>query len=156
MTNLKTINISWTEIETLIKKLVIDINNYRVFNKIQFDCIISSGRGGIVPSRLLSERLLINRVYLLNCYSYNGQESGRFHIEPLNKNIRGMNVLLVDDCMSKGRTIDECIKEIQRYEPKLIKTCCLFNSKELINGSTFCSKKYNGDKEWLVFPWERK
>lgn len=156
MANLKTTPVTWTNIESIIKKLTIDINNYRTFNKHSFDCIISAGRGGMIPSRLLSERLLINRVYLLNCYSYNGQDAGRFHIEPLNKNVRDMNILLVDDCMSRGRTLEECTIEIKKYEPKSIKTCVLFNSKEVPNTATFYGKKYSRDNEWLVFPWEKK
>ena len=40
MANLKTINVTWTETESLIKKIVVDIDNYRNFNKMQLNLLL--------------------------------------------------------------------------------------------------------------------
>lgn len=153
----KKINLKWTDIESATKDIYRKIVNFQNFNGYSFDCIICVGRGGMVPSRILSEYLNIDKVYMINCKSYNGTTAGKVIIEQLNKNINDMNVLVVDDCMATGGTFSAVVNEISKfYKIKNLRSCCLYASKSLSQKPSFFFKEYNSNTEWLVFPWERK
>lgn len=151
----KKINLTWSMVESGCKTIAQSINALCEFQGLKYDCIISIGRGGMVPARILSEYLNIETVYLLNYKSYSGTTSSTAKSEPLNKNIHGKSILLVDDCMATGKTYTNVLAELASYECKICSLACLYTNKNLQNKPTYFHKEYDADTEWIVFPWEK-
>jgi len=52
-------------------------------------------------------------------------------IKDLKMDVRGKNILLVEDIIDTGHTVDYIIKYLRLHEPKSIKICTLLDKKEM-------------------------
>lgn len=145
MPNHKKINITWKKLECECDDICYSITNS--FNKIDFNCIVAVGLGGMIPARIIAEKLNIDLVHMLNI------KNGK--IEEFNKNIRDLNVLVVDDYCVSGKTINSTMVSLFRYQPKICKICCLYCNKHLTIKPTYVAKEYDANSTYLKFPWEK-
>lgn len=120
------------------------------------DVIISIGRGGMIPARIISDLLSVKNVYMFNIKLYTGinKRAEIPTIESFNHYIEGKNVLLVDDIMDSGKTIEAVINALQAKKPKSIRTATLVCKKHVVNKPSFYVITCNAN-DWIVFPWER-
>jgi len=51
-------------------------------------------------------------------------------VKDLSVNIKGKNVLIVDDIIDTGRTLEALVEALKQREPASIKTCVLLDKKE--------------------------
>ncbi len=147
------VNIEWRDIDRICNDLKYSIS---IYSKIIPDAIISIGRGGMIPSRILSDLLSINEIYLFNIKLYKKGTTNRNikpTIQPFNHNIENKNILLVDDIMDSGTTIEHVIQELQKKKPKSIKTLTLA-CKDTVNRKPSFYSFLTKQNEWIVFPWE--
>ena len=119
----------WTKIEALVKTL-----SEKIKTKKKFDCIYTISRGGLVPSRLLADRLSIKKIYV-----------DEKTIPPAS--------LVVDDIFDSGHTFKK-INEISRSPETqtfatLVARYGLRFPPQLIFSDTTQSN------EVVVFPWDR-
>lgn len=137
-----------------IKKLV-DVAAEKLSSK-KYDAIICVGRGGMVPSRLMSEALDVRQIYFADAKAYNDDDTlGQFTCElHMPKNVG--NVLIVDDCITTGTTLTNVKKMVDKKLSKdsTSDICVLFKNKNL-DCDIISSVEYDANKTWLVFPWER-
>lgn len=145
MSNQKKINVTWKKLENACDDICYSITNS--YNKINFNCIVGVGSGGIIPARIISERLNISTIYMINI---NNQK-----VEEFNKNIKDMNVLVVDDYCVSGNTINSVMMALFKYQPAICKICCLYSHKDLPMKPTYFFKEYNANSHYLKFPWEK-
>lgn len=143
--------LSWASIDHRIDDLTEQIKQ-RDFSP---DCIVSIGRGGMVPARILSDRLNIRDVYVISVHRYNGinKTLDKPTIKPFAQNIINKNVLLVDDIMDSGITVD-CVLEtlkINRARRILVASLLVRHDCKL---PSFYSELVKND-DWIVFPWEK-
>ena len=132
-----------------------------------YDVVVSIGRGGLVPARILAEILDIKMVDVLDVASYVGTKSGDMHLDnsKISKayhtaKLQGKNVLIVDDCATTGKTIVAAANFITQCEPAYISSVVLYYNKNLswnmLNETlTTYGQEYDGKDTWLVFPWEK-
>lgn len=153
---IKKVFINWKHIGIHCCKLSNQIENCNT----KYDTIVSIGRGGMIPSRLIAENLNIHNVEIFNCRSYTDiANRGRIISEPFNYNVlNNKKVLIVDDVYTTGNTLNFVCGEIYRNVNEIfISTATMYlNSHEKLRNKfpNFWSEEYDAKKEWLVFPWE--
>ena len=143
--NLKEL-ISSSEIDVKIKDIANDISLY--FNNESVVFVIVLNGGFIFGSELTKSVDLDCEVDFIKVSSYNGRDP-QTNIElekDLSIDIAGKNVVIIEDIIDTGNTINYLIKLIERYNPKLIKVATL-----LLKPETAISKT---NIDWVGFKIE--
>jgi uncharacterized protein len=143
--------ITWEEVYSLCRQLVLQLRKANF----QIDIIIAIARGGYVPGRLLSDMLGIHDLTSFKIEHYLGADKQHeaFVKYPLNADINGRNVLLLDDVCDSGDTFEVAVEHI-RY-------CGTVNEMRtadlhLKTVSKFIPDFYAetiSEWRWLIYPW---
>jgi len=80
-------------------------------------------------------RELKGKVYIdfmqVSSYNTSMESSGEvIFVKDLAQDIRGKNVLIVDDIIDTGRTLKALVEALKQREPSVLKTCVLLDKKE--------------------------
>lgn len=133
---------------------------YRVSKQItdssdSFDIILGISRGGLPPARMISDFLNIETLTSLQIshYARGGVEKEKVHVtDPLNIDIEGKKVLIVDDVNDSGETLKAAYEHAGSLNPADVKTAVL-HEKE----STSFHAHYTGSDlsewKWLIYQW---
>lgn len=118
------------------------------------DIVISIARGGFVPARLLCDYLDLYNLTCIRIAHYTGTEKGaqaRLSI-PLNIDIRGMAVLLVDDIDDTGDTLQLALAHLRGFNPAEIRVAVLHH--KIISRITpdYYARKITHWR-WVTYPW---
>jgi len=149
---MKFLNLSWSEIE----RACLEISQTIQKSGIKYDAIVSIGRGGMIPSRLLSDYLNIPQVYMFNIKLYKGINLKNKSVtkEFFNTNLQKRNVLLVDDIIDSGETIEETYADFSKKDCSNLKVATIVCKQHVTRRPSYygilCEKE-----EWVVFPWEK-
>lgn len=107
---------NWDELVAEVRSLSDKINDFKP------DIIIGITRGGLIPSRLLSSYLGVNDMYCLTVRKV-GDE--RRVVTEILDNLRGKNVLLVEDMLETGRSLIVA-QQYLKLKGANVKTACLY------------------------------
>jgi hypoxanthine phosphoribosyltransferase len=129
---------SWRDVRTDIRKLLKQIDS-------RVDVIIGLSRGGLIPGIMLSHEMGIPFIPVV-WQTRDGQLRQKEILEKYNDKY----TLIIDDLVDTGTTMNE-IKEVA---PKC-KFGVLINKRKEID-IDFCSRTLYNNKQWIVFPWEKK
>lgn len=133
---------------------------YRVSKQItdsaeKFDIIVGIARGGLSPARMICDFLNINILTSVQIkhYKSGGEEMKKVDIiDPVDLDLTGKNVLLVDDVNDSGETLKSAFEHISSRESELVKTAVL-HEKE----GTIFKAHYTGSNmkewKWLIYQW---
>ena len=133
---------------------------YNVANQItkegfKIDIIIGIARGGLPPARFICDFLNITKLTTLQITHYTSGGTAKENVEvidPLNIDLEGRNVLLVDDVNDSGETLKEATQHINTMSPGELKTAVLHEKS-----NTSISADYTGSTleewEWLIYQW---
>ena len=143
--------ITWEEVYSLCRQLVRQLRkaNFRI------DVIVAIARGGFVPGRLLSDMLGIHDLTSFKIEHYQGayKQHEAFVKYPLNANINGRNVLLLDDVCDSGDTFAVGVEHIRQCGTvNEMRTAAL----HLKTVSKFIPDFYIEtvrEWRWLIYPW---
>ncbi|WP_029522636.1 hypoxanthine phosphoribosyltransferase [Persephonella sp. KM09-Lau-8] len=80
-------------------------------------------------------REIQGKVYIdfmqVSSYHTSMESSGEvIFVKDLSTDIKGKNVLIVDDIIDTGRTLEALVEALSQREPNIIKTCVLLDKKE--------------------------
>jgi hypothetical protein len=147
------IRLSWKDIEEYCQEIVKQIqkSNWKP------DTIISIGRGGMIPARLLSDLLKISDIYLYNIKLYKAINirNQQPKVEFFGHNVENKIVLLVDDIIDSGITIEKAVEDFNMKKCKSVKTATLLCKDHVVRRPSYFSKLCEQDG-WVVFPWEKE
>lgn len=119
------------------------------------DVLISIGRGGMIPTRILSDLMRVNNVQLFDVKLYTGvNKTGSIIAKPFNGNIYNMNVLLVDDIVDTGKTLDYVMECISKSNVKSVRSASLLCKKHITRKPSYYSDDCDSDV-WVIYPWEQ-
>ena len=143
--------ITWEEVYSLCHQLVRQLRkaNFRI------DVIVAIARGGYVPARLLSDMLGIHDLTCFKIEHYQGayKQQEAYVKYPLNADINGRNVLLLDDVCDSGDTFAVGIEHIRHCGTvNEMRTAAL----HLKTVSKFIPDFYVetvSEWRWLIYPW---
>ena len=155
MTNYSIKNVSWDDIVKLSDKIVNEINA----RNLQIDTLVPILRGGLPLSLLITNRLKNVETSCIQIKRSISNVTNADFGKPTflgitNSNqIAKKNVLICEDIIDNGESLNLAIKEIKKYNPKSITIATLFNFnknkyKDAISGVKM--KEYY----WIKFPWE--
>jgi len=143
--------ISWERLEELLAALATSIRK-RGFKP---DIIVGVSRGGLVPTRLISDFLNIRDVIVLGVAFYEdlgktGSEPRITH--PLSRGIRGKKVLLLDDVSDTGGSLGVAKEHVLSFGPSELLVCTLHRKP----WSTFMPDIFIEETDrWIIYPWEK-
>jgi len=137
-------------VSRLTRKLAHQIQD----SNFQPDIVIAIARGGYVPARLLCDHLGLYNLTSLRIAHYTGthmDEQARLSI-PLNVNVHGMRVLLVDDIDDTGDTLKLAMEHIRAGNPHDVKISVLHHKLSSCIEPDYYAKKITRWR-WITYPW---
>lgn len=149
---IRTTNLSWKQLEHLVKKLAREIHA----SDWKPQCLIGIIVGGVIPLALLADEFGTKDIATVSARSYSKKRQGKLRITALPEiDLRGKRVLLVDEIADKGTTLKR-ISEIfvRKYKVRELKTASLVvNRKNCKHWPDYHVLKTD---KWVVFPWDKK
>lgn len=147
---LKFVVLDWTD----VVRLSINLCNKIRASGFNPDCIVTLLRGGLVPARIISDCLNIPQVYTMGVAFYEdvGKHSMKPIItQPLEVDLKGKKILLVDDVVDTGKSIVVAIENLKEKQPHLIKVAVLHKKPWSEIDPDFYVEESDA---WIVYPWE--
>ena len=143
--------ISWGRVYRLARKLASMING----NNFQPDVIVAIARGGYVPARILCDFLDVNTLASIRIEHYlpgaSKQTIARL-TDPLAIDIKGKNVLVVDDVNDTGDTLEVAVHHLKEFSPKDVRVAVLIQKT-----TSGFRPEYFAHRiikwRWLIYPW---
>jgi hypoxanthine phosphoribosyltransferase len=119
----------------------------------RFDLAIGIARGGMPVAMVVADRLGI-KVDFLNVKSYTdiGERTKPKILSTITEEIKDKRVLVIDDLVDGGATMESITEYLRAQNPKSLKTAVLFTKP----WSTFTPDySLRVVDNWVVFPYER-
>ncbi len=141
---------SWSEIYRAITTIVSSIFE----RKLSFEIVYAILKGGVIPARIIADALGVEEVGVIGIKFYKkpGETKDKpviFH--PPTINVSNKRVLLVDDIVDTGKTLQLAIEELYRYGASKVTTASLYVKPwATISPDIY----YKTTSKWIVFPWE--
>jgi len=144
------LHISWNKLQHLVQSLaqIIQEDNYHP------DILIAISRGGFIPARILCDQLGIQKLTCIQIEYYKGiNDVKKEHnlIFPLNADINGLHVLIVDDVSDSGTSMFAAIDHIKNQGAITVKTSSIHIKPWTEYIPDYYSEKID---KWIIYPWE--
>jgi len=142
------LSVSWEEYQELTRKISASILSHSP----HVNQIVAIARGGLTFGHLCSDFLRIP-IATITVQSYSDiQKRGTIKItEPLKTDIRGKDVLLVDDVADSGKTLKRATTYIKSFKPNSLTVATLFYKPRSIFRPDYFAEKTS---KWILFPYE--
>ncbi|MBI2649122.1 MAG: phosphoribosyltransferase [Thaumarchaeota archaeon] len=141
--------VSWEDYGRLVSNLSEQI---RAAGK-KFDLVVGIARGGIPVAMVIADQLGV-KIDIINVKSYTGiaERSKPRIISTLTEEVKGETLLLVDDLVDYGDTMETVADFLRKQKPGSISTAVLFVKPWSNFKPSFYLEVVD---EWVVFPWEK-
>ena len=119
-----------------------------------FDTLVGISRGGLVFCRMLSDLLDIKDIRILKCEYYTdvGETSKRPLIsQELQGELKGRNVLVVDDVADSGKSLAAIMDYLKRKNPSRIRVVTIYVKPKSSQIPDYFARRTTS---WIIFPWE--
>lgn len=149
--------LSWREIEFNIR----EIDAWLKAIEFKPNVIVGINRGGIVPARLLSDRLGVTKIVIISAsrYKYGEQEKteGSIVLEDYPPFEDGSTILVVDDIWDTGETIRKMRSHICKHSVNTIqlKFVTLVSKTPGYSPELDYTPVVMSPDSWVVFPWDK-
>ena len=148
--NLILLHTSWEDVERLSEELAQMI----IESGYEPDVVVAISRGGFDPARILCDQLGIRRLASVQVEFYSGvqdtAEKPRI-VYPLNADVRGKSVLLVDDVSDTGVSLEAAKDHVLEGGPGDLRVATL----HIKPWTSFRPDYHASETEaWIVYPWE--
>jgi hypoxanthine phosphoribosyltransferase len=145
--------VEWPEIEKQIDAIASSI----AADNLVVHCIVAVLRGGMVPARLLVDRLPYRPDLLtveIKAYAAAGVATGEpTLVRPIRERLDGRTVLAVDDIADSGRTLDLLRAHLASLGASRMIAATLYRKSGSSATPDYFAAVAAPD-EWIVFPWE--
>ena len=141
--------VSWTEYGEMVTKLAENVSS----SGRRYDLVIGIARGGIPVAMVVADRLG-TRIDFINVKSYTdvGERVKPRILSTITEDIFGKRVLLVDDLVDGGDTMETVTRFLHSEGPKALKTAVLFTKPWSSFHPDYSLRVVDS---WIVFPYER-
>lgn len=150
MTNERYLHLTWMDVQRLSEKLADQIAE----SGFRPDIIVAVSRGGFDPARILSDELNIRSLASLQVIYYAGinERNDKPQVKyPLNADISGLNVLVVDDVADSGSSLKVVKEYIDSLGPREVKMATLHHKPWSSFEPDFYAESVD---KWIIYPWE--
>jgi hypoxanthine phosphoribosyltransferase len=150
LADLEFLFLSWDDVQRLSEK-VSDLVMDSGYNP---DLMIAISRGGFDPARIMSDQLNIRKLASLQIIYYTGLNTRKEEPEvlfPLNAQIEGLKVLVVDDVSDSGNSLIVVKRYVEEKGASEVKLATLHHKP----WSKFIPDFYAEEVDkWIIYPWE--
>jgi len=148
--DLNLLHTSWEDVESLSEELALMI----IESGYEPEVIVAISRGGFDPARILCDQLGIRRLASVQVEFYSGvqdtAEKPRI-VYPLNADVKGERVLLVDDVSDTGVSLEAAKDHVLQGDPGDLRVATL----HIKPWTSFRPDYHASETEaWIVYPWE--
>ena len=133
------------------------LNQKFVLNHYTPEIIIGLSRGGVIPSRILSDILNNLDLYFIDVKLYDGtnkRDSAVIRNDFDLFSIKDKRIVVVDDIYDSGTTIKAVVNHLKSKGIKNVSSATLYAREGLNEYPTYYAKIVKR-KDWIVFPWEK-
>lgn len=123
-------------------------------SSLNFDVVIGIARGGFPPARLVCDFLNIKTLTAVQIKHYTGaKEHKEVDIsDPVDIDLKGKNVLIVDDVNDSGKTLVAAVNHVKILDAGEIRTAVLHEKSNTSMKADFVGD-YLDDWRWLIYQW---
>jgi len=142
--------LSWGDVQRLSEELADKVAE----SGFAPDVLVAVSRGGFDPARILSDQLGVRRLASLQVVYYSGvNERSEVPLVqyPLNADVRGLQVLVVDDVADSGnslRLVREYVEELGAAE---VRVATLHHKPWSVYRPDYYAEDVD---KWIIYPWE--
>jgi len=118
------------------------------------DVIVGVLRGGYIVARIVADALGISDIGVVEVKFYKGVEEQAERpviTQPLTTEIRGRKVLIVDDVVDSGRTLEVVSEQVRLRGASEVRTAALYYKPRSIMKPDYLVVETD---KWILFPWE--
>ena len=119
------------------------------------DVVVAIARGGYVPARILCDFLDVGNLASMRVVHYGAGASKKNKARitaPLNSDVRDLKVLVVDDLIDTGSTLNTTLDHIKNSGASEVKSAALFYKKEASIEPDYHVQKIIKWR-WILFQW---
>lgn len=147
---IKLLHLSWDDIQKLSEEVAEKIRG----SGFRPDVIIAVSRGGFDPARILCDQLGIQRLASVQIEYYTGvKQTGHTPqiVYPLNADVPGLKVLVVDDVSDTGTSLKAAIEHVEERGASEVRVATLHMKPWTTFRPDYCANEVDA---WIVYPWE--
>ena len=118
------------------------------------DIIVAVSRGGFDPARVMSDQLGVRMLASVQVAYYTGVNTTSETpevVHPLNADVSGADVLVVDDVADSGESLLAVKEYVDSLNPRRIKIATLHYKPWSILEPDYYAEKA---EKWIIYPWE--
>lgn len=157
MSNYKVVEVDWNELYTLSKNVLKQIKE----KNIKIDTLVPIIRGGMPLSLILASNMQDTDTACIHLRRSKSNDVNSEFGETIFKGItnaeaiENKSILLVEDIVDKGLTLDMALDIVNKYNPKNIYIATFYNYNKGKYKDILAGKVMN-EMAWIVFPWEKE
>ncbi|MCL5785930.1 MAG: phosphoribosyltransferase [Candidatus Thermoplasmatota archaeon] len=145
--------VSWQEIDKWCDEIYLKL----VADSFKPEAIIGLARGGLVPSRILSDSLFVKDLYAVKTehWGITATRNGTATIQKTTDlNVKGRKVLVVDDIIDTGGSMKLARDFISTLGPSALRTATMLHIDHSSFAPDFYAEKVTKENwTWFIFPW---
>ena len=142
--------LSWGRVHAMVRQLAFSIRQ----SDFHPDLVVAIARGGFVPARILCDYLAVSELAEIGIKHYGpfaAKERARV-VTPVNCDVAGRTVLIVDDLTDTGETLKLAAEHVRRSGPAAVKTALLLYKKSSPVAPDFYAHRVRVWR-WIIYPW---
>lgn len=145
--------VPWGEVESWVDSII------HTMDRTGFapDVVIGMSRGGIVPSRLICDHLVVKNLFTVKTehWGLTATPDGKARLaQALNTDIKGRSVLIVDDITDTGQSLILAREHVESLGPGELRSATLLHiTHSLITPDYYAKEVDKGQWTWFIFPW---
>lgn len=147
---LRLLHLSWEDVQKLTEEVAEKVRR----SGFTPDVIVAVSRGGFDPARILCDQLGIMRLASVQIEYYTGvSQTGRAPrvIYPLNAEVPGLRVLVVDDVSDTGTSLKVAMDHVAVLGASEVRVATLHTKPWTTFRPDYSATEVDA---WIVYPWE--
>jgi hypothetical protein len=142
--------LSWGDVQRLSETLADSVTA----SGFQPDVIVAVSRGGFDPARILSDQLGVRMLASLQVVYYSGvneKSDAPEVLYPLNADVRGLKVLVVDDVADSGNSLRLVKEYVEGLGAVEVRVATLHHKPWSVFRPDYFAEDVD---KWVIYPWE--